>query len=124
MADFDFLARHAAANPSKVALVSGALQVDFETLNRRSSRAANVFRGLGCVAGDRVGVMSFNSVEGFEISNGLRKMSLVGVPINYRLRGSEIAYVLNDSEAAVVVAGPELVDAVDAARGEVVGDRR
>ena len=124
MADVDFLARHAATNPRKVALVSGDVRIDFETLNRRANRAANVFRELGCVPDDRVAVMSFNSVEGFEISNGLRKVSLVGVPVNYRLRGSEIAYVLNDSGASVVVAGPDLVDAVESARGQVAGDRR
>ena len=124
MADVDFLARHAEANPHKVALLSGDTSIDFETLNRRANRAANVFRDLGCATHDRVAVMSFNSVEGFEISNGLRKVSLVGVPVNYRLRGSEIAYVLNDSGARLVIAGPEHLDAVDAARGEVVGDRR
>jgi acyl-CoA synthetase (AMP-forming)/AMP-acid ligase II len=124
MADIDFLARHAAANPSGVALISGERTVDFETLNGRANRAANVFRELGCTAQDRVAVMSFNSVEGFEISNGLRKVGLVGVPVNYRLRGSEIAYVLNDSGSSVVVAGPEHVDAIDAARYEVEGDRR
>jgi long-chain acyl-CoA synthetase len=124
VADFDFLARHAAANPSKVALISGDRSVDFETLNHRADRAANAFQGLGCAAGDRVAVMSFNSLEGFEISNGLRKAGLVGVPVNYRLRGSEIAYVVNDSGAKVVVAGPELVDFVDASRSEAAGDPR
>ena len=124
MADFDFLARHAAAKPDKVALISGERSVDFETLNRRANKAADLFRTLGCVTHDRVAVMSFNSIEGFEISNGLRKVSLVGVPVNYRLRGAEIAHVLNDSGSRVLVAGPELVDFVDAARGEVTHDTR
>jgi acyl-CoA synthetase (AMP-forming)/AMP-acid ligase II len=120
VADIDFLARHAATNPTKVALISGDRSVDFETLNRRADKAANVFKKLGCGPHDRVAVMSFNSIEGFEISNGLRKVSLVGVPVNYRLRGSEVAYVLNDSGARVVVAGPDLVDIVDAAASEAV----
>src|SRR5487761_212610 len=124
MADVDFLARHAAASPTRVALIARNREIDFETLNGRANQAANVFRDLGCTAQDRVAVMSFNSVEGFEISNGLRKVGLVGVPVNYRLQGSEIAYVLNDSGAAVVVAGPAQVDAVEAARNEVEGDRR
>ena len=124
MSDIDFLARHAATIPAKIALVSGTRVVDFESLNRRSIQAANVFRKLGCELHDRVAVMSFNSIEGFEISNGLRKVSLVGVPVNYRLRGAEVAYVLNDSGAKVVVAGPELVDFVDAARGGVDHDAR
>jgi acyl-CoA synthetase (AMP-forming)/AMP-acid ligase II len=122
VADIDFLARHAGINPGKVALISGERTVDFERLNRRANKAANLFRTLGCAMQDRVAVMSFNSIEGFEISNGLRKASLVGVPVNYRLRGAEIAHVLNDSGSKVLVAGPELVDFVDAARGEVVHD--
>ncbi|HEY2599096.1 MAG TPA: AMP-binding protein [Candidatus Dormibacteraeota bacterium] len=124
MADIDYLARHAVASPRRVALISGDRSIDFGTLNRRANQAANVFRALGCAAQDRVAVMSFNSVEGFEISNGLRKVGLVGVPVNYRLRGSEIAYVINDSGAGVVVGGREHVDAVDAARRELAGDRR
>ncbi len=119
MSDIDFLARHADSNPKKVALIAGEELVDFETLNHRANRAANVFHELGCGMHDRVAVMSFNSIEGFEISNGLRKAGLVGVPLNYRLRGSEVAYVINDSEAKVVVAGPDLVDVVEAARVDV-----
>src|ERR1700704_3878222 len=124
MVDIDFLARHASAAPSKVALISGNRKIDFAALNRRANKAANVFRNLGCVPQDRVAVMSFNSVQGFEISNGLRKVGLVGVPVNYRLRESEIAYVLNDSGARLVVVGPEHVGAVEAARGEVDGGLR
>jgi acyl-CoA synthetase (AMP-forming)/AMP-acid ligase II len=122
MADIDFLARHAAIEPDTVALWLGERSVSFEALNARANKAANVFQALGCVEHDRVAVMSFNSIEGFEISNGLRKVSLIGVPVNYRLRGSEIAYVLNDSGARVVVAGPELVEVVDEARSEVGKD--
>jgi acyl-CoA synthetase (AMP-forming)/AMP-acid ligase II len=124
VSEVDFLARHAAFQPARAALISTGRVVDFQTLNHRANKAANVFRKIGCVAYDRVAVMSFNSVEGFEISNGLRKVSLIAVPVNYRLRGSEVAYVLNDSRTSVVVAGPDFVDAVDAARSDVVGDCR
>src|SRR5229473_1947303 len=94
------------------------------TVNRRANRAADVFKGLGCKAGDRVAYMSFNSIAGFEIANGVRRSGTVVVPVNYRLRGPEIAYLLNDSGARVVVVGPDHVDAVAAAQPDVVGDRR
>jgi len=49
---------------------------------------------------------------------------LVVVPVNYRLRGPEIAYVLNDSGARIAAAGLDLVDAMAAAQPEVSGDVR
>ena len=124
MAGFDFLASHAESLPTKPAVVLGERVLDFASLSRRANRAANVFKGLGCVEGDRIAAMSFNSIEGFEIANGVRRVNMVAVPVNYRLRGAEIAHVLNDSGARVVIAGPDHVDAVMSARPEVKGDRR
>src|SRR5690348_18395081 len=115
--EFDFLANHAESIPDKAAFILGDRVLDFATLHRRANRVANVFTGLGCREGDRVAWMSFNSLEGAEIANGLRRAGLIIVPVNYRLRGEEIAYVINDSEAKVAAAGPDHVDVMaDAAR--------
>src|ERR1700674_4606410 len=124
MADIDFLARHAEFSPNRPALIFGGHAMDFATLNHRADKAATVFTKLGCERRDRVASMYFNCIEQFEIANGVRKIGLVGVPVNYRLRGAEIAYVLNDSGAKVVCAGPEHVDIVDDARADVQGDVR
>jgi acyl-CoA synthetase (AMP-forming)/AMP-acid ligase II len=128
----DVLAVHASVNPTKPAVIEGERVVDFDTLNRRANRAANMMLARGCGTHDRVASMGFNSARLFEVSHGQRKAGLVGTPINYRLRGAEIAYVLNDSGAAMVVADDEHVDIVETARPEVkrnidyvaLGDRR
>ena len=124
MADIDFLAVHAEGSPNKPALILGDHVMDFATLDRRANKAAHVFTGLGCMPGDRVAGMSFNSIAGFEITSGLRRVSLITVPVNYRLQGPEVAYLLNDSGARVVYADAEHVDVVDAARAEVHDDPR
>ena len=124
MAQFDFLASHAKSLPTKPAVILGATTLDFATLNQRAHRAANVFKSLGCETGDRIAMMSFNSIEGFEIGNGVRRAGMVVVPVNYRLRGPEIAYVLNDSGAEVVIAGADHVGVMASARPEVAPDRR
>jgi fatty-acyl-CoA synthase/long-chain acyl-CoA synthetase len=124
VADIDFLEVHAEGSPNKPALILGDDIVDFATLNRRANKAARVFSGLGCELHDRVAIMSFNSIAGFEITGGLRRVSLITVPVNYRLRGSEVAYLLNDSGARVVCADADHVDVVETARAEVKGDRR
>ena len=120
----DFLALHAESQPEKPAVICGDEVLDFASLSRRASRAANAFTGLGCTEGDRVAWMSFNSITGAEIANGARRAGLVIVPVNYRLRGPEIAYVLNDSGAKVAAAGPDHVDAMAAAVPDVKSDVR
>lgn len=66
--------------------------------------------------------MSFNSIAGFEVSAALRKAGAVGVPINFRLRGQELAYIVQDSGARAVCAGAEFVEHVDVARHHLEGD--
>jgi fatty-acyl-CoA synthase/long-chain acyl-CoA synthetase len=89
--------------------------------DERANRAANALRALGVAPGDRVAVMAFNSIAGFEVSGGLGKLEAIGVPVNFRLRGAELAYILNDSGVRVVCAGPEFVEHLDAARTQLRG---
>ncbi|HEV3405324.1 MAG TPA: AMP-binding protein [Candidatus Dormibacteraeota bacterium] len=117
--DFDFLARHAEDLPDKPAVILGDRSVDFATLNRRANQAAHVFRHLGLGEDDRAAVMSFNSLEYFELVHGLRKIGAIYVPINYRLRDAEAAYVINDSGARVVVADRDHVPVLESARSSV-----
>ncbi len=124
MAEFDFLANHAESLPNKPAVILGDRSIDFASLHRSANRMANVFKSLGCADGDRVASMSFNSIEGFITANAARRARMVTVPINYRLRGAEVAYLLNDSGANVVIASPDHVDVMMAAQPEVKGDRR
>ena len=120
----DFLAVHAEATPHKPAFILGDRIVDFAALHRRANQAANLLTSLGCSEEDRVALMTFNSLEGAEISSGSRRAGLVVVPVNYRLRGAEIAFVLNDSGAKVAVADPDHVEVMAAARPEVRNDVR
>jgi len=121
MAAVDFLAGHAETMPDKPAVVLGARSLTFAELDQRANRVANAFHGLGVKAGDRVAVMSYNSIETFVLASGLRRAGIVIVPINYRLRGPEVAYVINDSGSRAVMAGPDHVGAVEASLPEVNG---
>ena len=117
----DVLSVHSASQPDKPALIQGDRVATYATFNERANRAANAFRALGVSAGDRVAVQAFNSVESFEVASGLRKIQAIGVPVNFRLRGDELAYVVADSGAGVVCAGPEFVEHLQAARSRIGG---
>jgi long-chain acyl-CoA synthetase len=118
----DILAVHAAAQPDKPALIQGDRVLSFAQYNERATRAANAFRELGLEPAQRVAVQSFNSTAGFEVSSGLRKVEGVGVPVNFRLRGEELAFVVSDSGARLVFAGPGFVEHVEAVRLQIPGD--
>ncbi len=104
-------------------MILGDRTVDFKTLHQRANQAANALISLGCGPDDRVALMSLNSLEHYEIGNGLRRIGAVLVPVNYRLRGHEVAYVLNDSGARVIIADEAHREVVDDARAEIRGDR-
>ncbi len=113
----DILAMHAAAQPDRLAVVTDAGETrTYAQLNARVNRVASVLQRLGLQRGDRSVQMAYNSIHGPEIGHALRKLQCVATPMNYRLRGEEIAYLLNDSGARVVFAGPEFVPHIEAAR--------
>ena len=112
----DILTLYADAHPDRPALVSGDQVLTYAAYDQRSNRAAHALAALGVEPGDRVAVMSFNSVQGFEVSAGVRKVRGVTVPINFRLRRDELAYVVRDCGARVVCAGPDFVEHLEAAR--------
>src|SRR5690242_12770155 len=116
-----YLDMHAMMRSDKVALICGDRRLTYGGLNARARRVAHALSKLGVKADDRVAVMSHNSIETLEIAGGLSKLSAIGVQLNYRLREHEVAYILNDCQAKVMIAGPELVEIVDKARAEVPG---
>ena len=118
----DLLRVHAGLTPGKPALIEGERVVSWAARNQRANRAGNALRQLGVRGGDRVALMAFNSIAGFEVSGGLNKLEAIGVPVNFRLRGRELAYILEDSGARVVCAGPEFVEHLEAIRGGVSDD--
>jgi acyl-CoA synthetase (AMP-forming)/AMP-acid ligase II len=117
----DILTMQSVARSDKIALICGESSLTFAELNMRANRVANVLKSLGVNTGDRVAIIVHNSIEGVEVGAACTKIKAIQVPVNYRLREREVAYVLNDSEAKVVVAAPELVQVVEQARAGVQG---
>jgi len=115
----DILTVYAAANPDKPALICGDDVLTYRAYDERSNRAARALIELGVQPDDRVAVMTYNSIAGSEVTSGLRKARAISVPVNFRLRGAELAYVIQDSGARVVCAGPEFVQHVEAARPQI-----
>ncbi len=88
----------------------------FRQWNQRACRLANALLGLGLAKGDRVAILAYNRVEWAEIYAATAKAGLVAVPINFRLVGPEIAYVVENAEVAALIVEDELAGALEEVR--------
>ncbi len=97
------LALHAQSAPTRTALVCGDDQIDFATLDARSTAAAHVLVGRGARPGSTVLIGLPNSVELFVAAFATWKAGAVPLPLSSGLPGPELAALVDLADPAVVV---------------------
>ncbi len=112
----DAVATHARLMPHKLAVRDSRRRLSYRVWDERATRLAAALRGLGLAKGDRVGIVAHNCLEWMEIYAGLARAGAVLVPINFRLSGPEMGYILADAEVAAVIAGPQFCATLDGVR--------
>ncbi|MBW2410662.1 MAG: long-chain fatty acid--CoA ligase [Deltaproteobacteria bacterium] len=115
----DFLTRRSILTPNREGLVCEDTRLTYKELNERANRLANAMTALGVGHGDRASILAFNEPEYYDMYFGLGKIGATLVPVNYRLAGPEIQYILSDCQSKILVFGPEYTEVVDAIRNDV-----
>ena len=113
------LAVHARITPDKTGARDLERAMSFRQWNQRSCRLANALLGLGLAKGDRVAVLAYNRVEWAEIYAATAKAGLVVVPVNFRLVGAEIRYIVENAEAAALIVEDALMGALEDVRSDL-----
>ena len=110
--------------PALLGLDPDALAVDDLTRTRRWSdlddrvaRLRALFDQVGLQTGDHIAMVMGNRVEFVELVLAALTAGMWLTPVNWHATGEEIAYVLDDSDAAVVFADPSFVDGARTAAG-------
>ena len=114
----EIVAMNAYLSPDKVGARDLTRSLTFRGWNDRSCKLANALVGLGLEKGDRIAVLAYNCLEWMEIYAAVAKAGLVVVPINFRLIGSEVRYIVENSEAKAVIVQDDLLDRVETIRAE------
>ncbi|RKR68320.1 long-chain acyl-CoA synthetase [Acidovorax sp. 94] len=78
---------------------------------RAAALAAYLHTQCGVAPGDRVAIYAANAPEYLEALHAIVWAGAVSVPVNYKLHAKELAYVLADSGARVVLASQALAPA-------------
>jgi acyl-CoA synthetase (AMP-forming)/AMP-acid ligase II len=107
------LTRSSAAYPDHLAIIHGNLSLTYREFNERVNKVASALLQLGLERGDRVAIFSPNRPEILEVLFASWKAGLVAVPMNFRLHHDEVRYILNHSEAKVLVYAGVFQDAID-----------
>ena len=104
----EIIAMNAYLSPHTVGARDLSRSLTFRGWNSRSCQLANAFLGLGLEKGDRIAVLAYNCLEWMEIYAAVAKAGLVLVPINFRLVGTEIHYIVENSEAKAIIVQNDL----------------
>ena len=112
----DAIRRNALKFPRKLAVQNERKQLNYAELNTRVNSLANSLLGIGLKKGDNIAVLLGNCTEHIEVLFAAAKSGLVGVPIDPKWRGQEIATAIKFFDIAAIVleraAGPALADAL------------
>lgn len=93
----------ARAQPDRVAVVLGDLEIRWGDLDRRASKLAASFDAHGVGHDDKVAQMMYNCSEYLESAYAAFKVRASTVNVNYRYKAPEVTHVLGDSGAGVLV---------------------
>ena len=113
------LGMNARISPDKIAARDLERSMSFREWNIRSCRLANALLGLGLSKGARICVLAYNCLEWMEIYAATAIAGLIAVPINFRLVGQEIRFVVENCEASALIVQDELLGAVEAIRADL-----
>ncbi len=117
-----FLSRRAVLDPDKVGVIAGDQRLTYHALNARANQAAHALAARGVGRGDRVAVLLRNGLEYHALYFGLAKLGAVLCGINWRLAPSEVAYIVENCGARLLIYDAEFADGVARVRERLPPD--
>ncbi|WP_102144107.1 fatty-acid--CoA ligase FadD5 [Mycobacterium hubeiense] len=110
------LARHALMQPDATALRFLGHTTTWGELDRRVSALAGALHRRGVVFGDRVLILMLNRTEFIESFLAVNRLGAIAVPVNFRMTPPEIAFLVSDCQAKVVITESVLANVATAVR--------
>ena len=105
---------YAATSPDRPAVIaSSGTVLTYGQLDERSNRVAQLIRSRGLGVGSHVAMLLENRIEFLEVLWGALRAGVYITPINWHLNAAEVAYVVNDCGASLLIGSHDLLAALD-----------
>ena len=117
---FEEILRHwAAVQPDAPAIEAGGWQCTYGELEPLSRQIIALLAARGIGPGDRVAFLGKNAASYGVLYCACARAGIVIAPVGWRLAAREIAYILADTEAKLLVAAPDFMELAEKAMAEL-----
>jgi len=97
-----FVLAHALRTPERIALVYGADRITYQEFARRIVTIGGWLEARGIGENDVVAVLMKNSAAFLELAFAVSHIGAIFLPINFRLAGDEVTYILENADAKLL----------------------
>jgi fatty-acyl-CoA synthase len=117
-----FIRFHALRTPNRLAIVYKDQRITYAALLERIELTAGWLAQRGIGAGDIVAVFLKNSAAFIELAFAASHLGAIFLPINFRLAATEVAYILENAGAKIMLADAEFEPLLGTCFGAVYVD--
>ncbi len=112
----EWFTTRARQDPQRMALTFEDRSWTYGELLGDVERLAGLLRAGGVTPGDRVAYLGFNHPRFFIALFAVARLGAIFVPLNFRLTGHELEFIVNDAGAHTLLVGAEHVDVIEGVR--------
>ena len=117
------LRRSAERFPDKPAIIGGGARISYRDLDGAANRLAHALLGTGAAAGAKVAILSRNLPQYGIVFFGAARSGLILVNVSVQYAAAELAYVLNKSDAEILIVDAQLAAKANAVLPQCPGIR-
>lgn len=115
----DTVLRRAQRNPERTALIFEGSQQTYGEFASLVRKQATLLRESGVCCGDRVGFLGFNQPAFLETLFAANAIGAIFVPLNFRLTGEELTFIINDAGIHSLIVDDALQAVVESVRKQL-----
>jgi O-succinylbenzoate-CoA ligase len=112
------LANRAYLSPAQEAFSGFDYRFTFHEANERANRFGDYLKKSGLTSGERIAILCKNNEHATTALFGAAKLGVITLMLNWRLQIPELAYILQDSGAALLLYDAEFTAVAEALKGE------